>query len=262
MNSGFAGCPVDGFKERMPLGEIAVDALDMTTILSAAQDSVTQHGQISIFAVNPEKVIRAESDNGLRNALLRSEFLIPDGIGAVFALRLEGYEVDRVPGSELMPALCQHAASRGWSVYLLGASEAVNQKAAQALQCDYPGLAIAGRQHGYFAEDSSKAIVEAINLAKPDILFVALGSPAQELWIDCWRHELDVRVLQGVGGTFDVLAGEVRRAPRVWRRWNLEWLYRLLSNPKRILRQRALPLFAWRLLRRRLSPASEREQQR
>lgn len=251
-------CAVDVVRRRMPLGEIAVDAVDMTAILSAAKNCVMQQRKISIFAVNPEKVIRAESDKKLSEALLRSEFLIPDGIGAVIALRLAGYEAERVPGSELMPELCRHAALDGWRVYLLGASEAVNQKAAQALLRDYPGLMIAGRQHGYFADGSSAAIVEAINLAKPDILFVALGSPAQELWINEWRHELNVHVLQGVGGTFDVLAGEVKRAPRAWRRLNLEWLYRLLSNPNRILRQTALPRFAWRLLQRRYSSTPKR----
>jgi N-acetylglucosaminyldiphosphoundecaprenol N-acetyl-beta-D-mannosaminyltransferase len=113
----------------------------------------------------------------------------------------------------------------------------------------YPGIRIVGRQHGYVSEAEMPGVVDRINASRADILFVALGSPKQELWIDTYRPHLRVKICQGVGGTFDVVAGRVRRAPPVVLAAHLEWLYRLVKQPKRLIRQRALPLFAAHTLR-------------
>jgi N-acetylglucosaminyldiphosphoundecaprenol N-acetyl-beta-D-mannosaminyltransferase len=134
-------------------------------------------------------------------------------------------------------------------VYLFGAQESVNEIAAKELVRRFPGLTIAGRHHGYVDEQDMPDLIEAINRSGAAILFVALGSPRQELWMAQYRQQLHVGVCQGVGGTLDVLAGHVRRAPGLFIRLNLEWLYRLASNPRRLLRQTALPRFAGQVVR-------------
>ena len=241
---------------RLPLQGVAVDACSQRDALAMVADAVNRRAQMTVLAVNPEKVVNARDNPELTRALLSAELLIPDGIGAVLALRAYGHRAERVPGSELMPALCERAAQRGWRVFLLGARPEVCREAAAALQRRWPGLQVAGVRDGYFTAAQQDGVIAEINASGADLLFVALGSPRQELWIATHRHRLRVSLLQGVGGTFDVLAGRVRRAPAIWRRCNLEWLYRLLSDPRRLSRQRALPVFAWRLLRDRLLPAA------
>jgi len=241
--------------DRAYLFGVGVDCVDMATMEHAADQAVREDRQCAILAVNPEKIVTAEHDAELRTALNASEYLIPDGIGVVHALRRRGHRLaGRVPGSELMPRLCALAAQRGYRIFLFGAREDVNRAAASRLIATYPGLVVAGRQHGYSDEAESSALVERINASAADMLFVALGSPRQERWIAQHRGALCARVIQGVGGTFDVLAGAARRAPPVWIRLNLEWLYRALANPRRLPRQAALFKFAFRVLLER--PAS------
>ena len=121
-----------------------------------------------------------------------------------------------------------------------------------------PGLRIAGCQHGYVDDAETDAVIQRINAAKPDMLFVALGSPRQELWISDTLERLDVRICQAVGGTFDVLAGRVKRSPKLFRALNLEWFYRLVSQPLRARRQSALPIFAGRVLKEYLTSGRRR----
>lgn len=232
-----------------------VDRITMAEAVDLVRRCIEADRQMSIYATNPEKIVRAQKDAKLQKLLAGAELLIPDGIGVVLALRLRGLAAQRVPGSELMPALCSAAAGAGWPIFLLGASEEVNAAAADQLTRRYPGLQIAGRQDGYFQDSDLPGLRQQINRSGARILFAAMGSPKQEEWIEANRSLLGVNVFQGVGGTFDVIAGRVRRAPALWRRLNLEWLYRLLSQPRRLFRQRALPVFALQVLRDRLSAA-------
>ena len=151
-----------------------------------------------------------------------------------------------------MPRLCALAAAKGYRVFLFGASPDVNLEAAARLREEFPGLNIVGTQHGYVQDAEMPAVLARINEGKPDFLFIALGSPRQELWMARFLPQLQVKVCQGVGGTFDVLAGKVKRAPWLFRTIHLEWLYRLLSQPSRLARQTALPLFAFQILRKRV----------
>jgi N-acetylglucosaminyldiphosphoundecaprenol N-acetyl-beta-D-mannosaminyltransferase len=232
---------------------IPVDNLSMSEVVDRVDATIRARGQCSILAVNPEKIMAAQQRPELAQALQRSELLIPDGIGVVLALRLKGQRVaGRVPGSELMPELCALAARRGYGVYLFGAREATNAFAAEVLVRMYPGLHVVGRHHGYVADADMEDVVDDINRSRAKILFVALGSPAQEIWIGRYRARLGVSALQGVGGTFDVIAGSVKRAPLLWRRLNLEWLFRLLAQPRRLLRQTAIPRFAYALVKEAL----------
>lgn len=237
--------------QRVSVLGVPVDAVDMPQAVRAVEHMLRGNRAQAVIAVNPEKVIKAQADDALLRRLHSAGLLIPDGIGVVAAARLLGLaRMRRVPGSELMPELCALAARRGVPVFLYGASPEVNAKAGAVLRARYPGLRIAGSQHGYVEDAQQQAVVEQINASGAEILFVALGSPKQEMWMERYLPQLRVKVCQGVGGTFDVLAGRVRRAPWLWRRLHLEWLYRLLSQPKRLLRQTALPQFAFQVLRK------------
>ena len=201
----------------------------------------------------------ARRSPGLLRILDSSDLLVPDGIGVVLAARLLGLaRMRRVPGSELMPELCRLAARTGHGVFLYGAKPEIVERAARLLQEAYPGLRIVGHQHGYVPEEEMDALIERINASGAQILFVALGSPRQEQWLDRYRHRLRVKVCQGVGGTFDAICGHPPRAPALFRSLGLEWFYRLVTQPTRARRQLALPVFAAQVLgqmvRRRLMP--------
>lgn len=233
---------------------VPVDCVTMGQALDWADSKMDGQSPCTILAVNPEKVIRAQQDSMLIDQLRTADLLIPDGIGVILAMRLLGLgQAERVPGAELMPKLCERAVEKGYTVFLFGSSAEVNRQAVAALQRRYPGIQIVGSHHGYVKEDEMQGVVSLINGCQPDLLFVALGSPHQELWMSRYLPQLKVKVCQGVGGTFDVLAGHVRRAPQIFRSLHLEWFYRLVSNPTRIRRQTALPLFAYRVFKQRLS---------
>ena len=238
---------------RIEILGVPVDCLTMDRTVDLAASVLAGNVAHSIVAVNPEKVMRAHYDPKLREQLQRAGILIPDGIGVVVAARILGLgRFERVPGSELMPRLCELAARTGRRVFLFGAAPDVNVRAAQVLQTRYRGLTIAGTQHGFLKDADMPGLIGRINASQADILFVALGSPKQEDWIDRYLPQLNVKICQGVGGTFDVIAGRVRRAPAAFRAVHLEWLYRLVSNPRRLHRQTALPRFAFHVLKQRV----------
>ena len=195
-----------------------------------------------IVAINPEKIIKAKEDPALKKLLNEAEIQIPDGIGVILASKIQkGQITSRVTGVDMMMRLCAEAAKRGKGVFLYGGKPGVADKASEKLKELYPEINIAGTQHGY--EKDNDKIIAKINEAKPDILFVAMGSPKQENWINANRDNLYPTIYQGVGGSFDVLAGNVKRAPEAFQKMGLEWFYRLMKEPKRIKRQMALPLF-------------------
>ncbi len=240
--------------KRTEICGVPVDCLTMSDAVRVTEHWIEMgEHPLAILAVNPEKIIRAQQDPMLMATLRASGLLIPDGIGVVFAVRLLSLgSLERVPGSELMPKLCEQAAKKGYKVFLFGANQEVIAHAAVVLCQRYPGLNIVGTQHGYVKEEEMPSVITTINDTQAELLFVALGSPKQELWMTRYLPTLKVKVCQGVGGTFDVIAGRVKRAPLVFRVLHLEWFYRLLSQPSRILRQTALPIFAFRVLRKRM----------
>jgi N-acetylglucosaminyldiphosphoundecaprenol N-acetyl-beta-D-mannosaminyltransferase len=230
---------------------VPVDVVTMPGALAFIEAWIGRGARgLTILAVNPEKVLALARDERLLGLFRHAGLLIPDGIGVVLAMRLlHGVRASRVAGADLMPELCRLAAARGWGVFVYGAEEAVNRGACETLRRRFPTLDIRGRSHGYVPDSQMEALVDAINASRPDILFVALGSPRQERWLEAYLPRLDVAVCQGIGGTLDTIVGRVVRAPRVFRESGLEWLYRLLREPTRIRRQAALPRFAWRVLR-------------
>ena len=232
--------------DRVEILGVPLDLVDMTGALAAVDEMLTEPiSARCILAVNPEKIINVRHDAWLLNFFRQAALLIPDGIGAVWAARcLFGANIGRVPGVDLMENLCVLAAEKGYKVFFFGAKEEVNAGAVRALKERYPGLNVAGRRNGYLAPDAMDELVMEINRSGAQILFVALGSPRQELWISRYSNQLQVKIIQGIGGSLDAITGHVKRAPLVWRRFNLEWLYRLLNDPRRWRRQLLLPKFA------------------
>ncbi|QUG40553.1 WecB/TagA/CpsF family glycosyltransferase [Psychrobacillus sp. INOP01] len=195
-----------------------------------------------VVAINPEKLMKAKEDQSLKDLLNRAEFQIPDGIGVILASKLnKGNIKSRVTGIDMMDRIVREAARTGKSIFLYGAKPGVAESAAEALKFTYASLQIAGTQDGY--EKDNEKVIQKINDAKPDILFVAMGSPRQEEWIEANRDKLYPSLYQGVGGSFDVLAGNVKRAPGFFQKTGLEWFYRLAKEPSRLKRQLVLPKF-------------------
>ena len=195
-----------------------------------------------VVAINPEKLMKAKEDQSLKDLLNRAEFQIPDGIGVILASKLnKGNIKSRVTGIDMMDRIVREAARTGKSIFLYGAKPGVAESAAEALKFTYASLQIAGTQDGY--EKDNEKVIQKINEAKPDILFVAMGSPRQEEWIEANRDKLHPSLYQGVGCSFDVLAGNVKRAPGFFQKTGLEWFYRLAKEPSRLKRQLVLPVF-------------------
>lgn len=202
-----------------------------------------------IVAINPEKVMKASKDKELFELLNRAEFQIPDGVGIVVASKLKKGKINqRVTGIDLMVRICQEAANQHKSIFLYGAKPGVAVEAKAELERRYPTINIVGVLDGY--EKDQLLIQTTINDAKPDILFVAMGSPRQENWIESNRNVLYPFVYQGVGGSFDVLAGNIERAPEAFQKAGLEWFYRLLKEPSRIKRQMDLPKFLFKMIKK------------
>jgi N-acetylglucosaminyldiphosphoundecaprenol N-acetyl-beta-D-mannosaminyltransferase len=204
------------------------------------------------LTLNAEIVYQAQTNEELKSIINRADMVTPDGIGIVWGGRQLGYEIrERVTGIDLLYRLCQEAPAEGWKVYLLGSAPGVAEEAGRRLIINCPGLQICGSHHGYFNDDDIPALMNDIKKRSPDILFVSLGAPKQELWIRKYKQQLGVPISVGVGGSLDVIAGQKRRAP-VWMiRLNLEWLYRLVSEPSRIRRQMVLPKFVVLILKRK-----------
>jgi N-acetylglucosaminyldiphosphoundecaprenol N-acetyl-beta-D-mannosaminyltransferase len=198
-----------------------------------------------IVTLNPEMVMAARADRSFRVVIADADLVLPDGVGVVWAARRQGAAITRrVTGIDTLAALAGRAAERGWRVYLLGALPGVAAAAARALQSRWPALVIAGTHAGAASPTEDAATSQLVRASGADILFVAYGAPAQERWLARNRAALGVAVAMGVGGAFDVLAGQVPRAPGWLRRLALEWAWRLAREPWRWRRMLVLPRFA------------------
>ena len=214
-----------------------------------AEEALQQGKQFVVATVNAEMVMLAGESPQFADLLAAADLVVPDGAGVVWAARYQNNPVpERVPGVDLTQALLAYAAQHGRKVFFFGAAPGVAEQAAVRASQMHPGLIVAGTRNGYFTEEQSPAIIAEINAAQTDLLFVALGVPKQEQWIHAHRNELLPRVIMGVGGTLDVLAGKVKRAPVWMQRASLEWLYRLLCQPSRFIRMLALPRFVLAVL--------------
>ena len=233
-------------KDRLKILNIWVDPVDRKEAIRRVKKILeTGTKPHAIIAANPEKNFSVPKDAILYNTFKNADLLLPDGIGVVLAARiLYSANLERVPGSEFIFDICNIAADGGYKVFIYGAKEDVNKKAVEELKNRYQDLKIVGRANGYVKGSEMVDLIDRINASKAEVLFLALGSPKQEKWYAANKSRLHhVRVVQGVGGTLDTIAGTVKRAPKIWCKLQLEWLYRLIMEPRRIKRQKVLPLF-------------------
>jgi N-acetylglucosaminyldiphosphoundecaprenol N-acetyl-beta-D-mannosaminyltransferase len=228
---------------------VRVDDVTMDEALARLQRMVAHGGSHQVVTVNPEFIMRAQDDATFRRVLAEADLAIPDGQGLLWAARYLGRPLrQRVAGSDLAPALADLAGQRGYRLFLLGAAPGVAERAAAVLERRHPGVQIVGTYAGSPAPAEEEAIVARIRATRPDFLLVAYGAPAQDLWIHRNQPRLQVPVAIGVGGTLDFIAGVRKRAPVWMQRLGLEWLFRLIQEPRRWRRMLALPRFAWRVL--------------
>ena len=221
-----------------------VDRLTAAECLNHIGDLISWGKPAHIITLNAEIIYQAQTNLELRKIINEADIVTPDGIGVVWGGRQLGYEIkERVTGIDLLLDICRVAPARDWRIYLLGAAPGIASQAAQKLAADYPGLHICGTQHGYFKDEEMPALIAQINECRPHILFVCLGAPKQEIWIRQYMQHLMPTVCIGAGGSLDVIAGEKKRAPAWMIKLNLEWLYRLITEPSRWQRQLVLPKF-------------------
>jgi len=236
---------------RLKILDVPVDAYRSTKeVLQNIEAGMNGTKPRIIFSVNPEKIVRSRGDPALADALANSDFLIPDGIGVVLAIKvLHKKKVPRITGVDLMEILLSNAEERGYRVYIFGGKPEIHLKAIDEIKKRLPSLKIVGSSHGYVQEEHYDLLINDINLANADILFVGLGSPTQEKWICRYKHQLKIKLCMGIGGSLDVIAGNIPRAPHFFRALGLEWFYRLIREPNRFRRQLALPQFFFNVLK-------------
>lgn len=223
------------------------------TAIDQAVDFLREDRLHMICTPNTEFIMRAQEDAAFLDLLNRSDLNIPDGFGLVLASRVNhlGLE-EKIAGVEFMDRLLAHCASAGERVYFLGGAQESLERAIERILETYPTLQVAGSHHGFFDAADEPRILDGINRTQPAVLFVALGSPKQEWWIDRHREALGARLAIGVGGSLDIWSGQAKRAPAWMIAMGLEWLYRLFRQPSRIGRMMVIPRFMWRLLKQRL----------
>lgn len=243
---------------RIRILDVEVDAVtmaDAVAMVGAAIDARRGHGAepFQVATVNPEFAIRARRDLTFRAVLRDCGLRTADGVGIMLASRILGHPLpERVTGIELVRALAEAAVGRGDRFFLLGGARGVAAEASLRLQAETPGLEIAGTFAGDSGEAGDSETLAAVRAANADVVLVAYGAPAQELWSARNLGASGAAVAIGVGGTFDYLAGRARRAPSWMRRLGLEWLFRLAREPQRAGRMTALPKFLLLVLRQRL----------
>ncbi|AUJ85034.1 WecB/TagA/CpsF family glycosyltransferase [Enterococcus sp. PF-2] len=222
---------------------IPVDNISYDNIIEDVSSYLDKQNKMTIVSINPQIVTESKKYPDIVDFIWRSTHRIPDGIGIVLVSRLTGGSIfDRVTGYDLMIRILAFANENKKRIFLYGAKPCILEDTVKNIKHSYPDLIVAGAIDGY-NQLKEEEIVSHINESNSDMLFVALGFPRQEQWLARNIRELNVSIFQDVGGSFDVISGHVKRAPNIFIKFHLEWLYRSLSNPKRLGRILQLPIF-------------------
>ncbi len=212
-----------------------IDPVTMAGAMARVENAIATRSRLQIGVVNAAKLVNMQRDEKLRDDVLASDLIVADGMSVVWASRVLGRPLpERVAGIDLMLAILERGAQSGWRVFCLGATDEVLERAAMRMAADYPGIQIVGRRNGYFESKDEREVAAQVAAARPDVLFVAMTSPKKENFLGRFGPDLGVPVCHGVGGSFDVVAGKVRRAPALWHRLGLEWFFRVLQEPGRL----------------------------
>lgn len=210
-----------------------------------------------IYTPNTEIIMSAKDDENLKRLLNDGDLVTADGIGLVYGAKIKKRPLkERVTGFDMSINMLKIANENNYSLYLLGGKDGIAKDAVNNIKKDYPNVKISGYHHGYFkgshtgdldSEDENN-IINEINSKSPDIIFVGLGFPKQEIWIDSNKDKIKSRVIIGNGGVMDILSGNAKRAPDIYQKLGLEWLYRLVQEPSRIKRQMVIPKFMFKVI--------------
>ncbi|MEN3000311.1 MAG: WecB/TagA/CpsF family glycosyltransferase [Armatimonadota bacterium] len=229
---------------------VRVHRVGMQDALRCIEQWIAERVPRLVITADANALMLAQQDGEFRTLLQQADLVTPDGAGLLWAARRLGQQFpERVPGVELVAQLARLSHERGYRLYFVGAAPGVAERAAHALRQRFPNAQIVGVHHGYFRPEEEPALLEQIRAARPDVLLVGMGMPRQEKWIARHKDALGVPVSVGVGGSFDVYAGVVKRAPRWMQRYGLEWLWRLMHDPRKIAKVCNLPRFAWQVWR-------------
>ncbi|PHV71266.1 glycosyltransferase [Sporanaerobium hydrogeniformans] len=240
--------------EKIVIMDIPVCNVTMREAIGQIQQFTKGDKVHLVFTPNPEIIMTARENERLSSILNKADLVVPDGIGVVIASKfLRGNTLkERVAGYDMVQNTMKEAVSNGYKYYFLGSKPGIANKAAEEMRKLYPGIQIVGTHDGYFKPEESERIIEAINASGANILLVALGAPKQEIWIEENKDKLThIRVAIGVGGSLDVMAGVVKRAPFIYQKLGLEWFYRLVKEPSRFGRMLVLPKFLLYVLLRK-----------
>lgn len=251
-----------GSERRKSIIGVPIDNLTLSETVEQARLAIVGRRRLQHVALNTAKLVNMRRDAVLWRDVVESDIVSPDGMGIVWAARLLGVRLrERVTGVDLMDALLSLSEREGFRPYILGAEPSVLDTACAVIQARHPRLAFAGRHHGYFSEADSARIAEDIRACRPDLLFVAMPTPRKEDFMHQFRDTLEVPFLMGVGGSVDVIAGVVKRAPPWMQRSGLEWLHRTLQEPRRMWRRYLVTnsAFAWLVLRAMLGRMTGRQ---
>jgi N-acetylglucosaminyldiphosphoundecaprenol N-acetyl-beta-D-mannosaminyltransferase len=242
--------------ERIELLGAPLDPVTLEEAVATVDRAVRSRVPVQHASLNAAKLVRLKKDVALREAIWGCDLVTADGQPVVWAARVLGHRVpERVNGTDLMEVLLAHAAAHSYRVYLLGARPDVLDDAAAEIRRRYPSIRIVGHHHGYFSDAEEEHVVREIIATRPDLMFIALETPQKELFLARHRGDVEIPFMMGVGGSFDVIAGRRKRAPRWAQRAGLEWFFRFIQEPRRLGRRyivgntRFIALVAGELLR-------------
>lgn len=217
-----------------------INTTNAAFVAQLKQDILAHHNRFVVTA-NPEILMYAREHPDYQQVLQQADYITPDGIGVIQGAQILGTPLpERITGYDTLLELLQWGHEQRQRVFFLGAKPEVLKQVVATVKTQYPNLVIAGALDGYY--DDEAAVVDQISAAKPDMIFIATGFPKQEFFIAKYRHRVD-GLWMGVGGSFDVLAGAVKRAPKFWQDHHIEWLYRLIKEPSRFKRMLVLPRY-------------------
>lgn len=228
----------DRLEKTITVFDIPIAAVTMEMALNCLQQRIEDGVQTQVGVVNAAKVVNMKRNPELGEDVLSSDIIYADGMSVVWASRWLGNPLpERVAGIDLMMGLLERANQKGYRVFCLGATEEVSAEVERRIRAEFPGVQFAGRRNGYFDQSEEQEVAQLIKEARADILFVAMTSPKKENFLAKWSKHMDVTICHGVGGSFDVYAGKVKRAPESWQRLGLEWFYRFKQEPIRLFRR-------------------------
>jgi N-acetylglucosaminyldiphosphoundecaprenol N-acetyl-beta-D-mannosaminyltransferase len=215
-----------------------ITKLSLNDFVDVAEEFIASRTPHYVAVVNAAKIVKMRSDRELEQSVLSADLIGADGVSLVWASRLLGNALPgRVNGTDLMDRLLERANEKGYGIFFFGAKEEVLQAVLAKVRFRYPGARIAGSRNGYFTKAEELVIAQQIRESRADILFIAFGTPKKELWVKQYLSVMGVPLVHGVGGSFDVLAGGIPRAPIWMQKYGLEWLFRLLQEPSRMWRR-------------------------